>query len=346
MYEIVEDIQRWFEAGERVVLATVVSTWGSSPRIPGAKMAFTPSGSVSGSVSGGCVESAVIEAGLAALAGSRPALLHYGVSDETALDVGLACGGAIDVFVQELDPSLYEAMRALLNIHEPVVLARVIRGAEDLTGKGAACREGGVFWSNLPAALEQTAMQAARTAFDTAAMQNVVVEFQGQSVELLADPILPPQAIVMVGGAHISVALANLAKAAGFQTVVIDPRRVFGSPERFPGVDQLIPAWPQEAFRQVRLDRQTAVVMLTHDPKIDDPALEIVLNSPVFYVGALGSRKTQEARRGRLLGMGFTPEQVERIHGPVGLDIGARLPEEIAVSILAEIIAVSRVRRE
>jgi xanthine dehydrogenase accessory factor len=342
MYEVVEDIARWFDEGESILLATVVRTWGSSPRIPGAKMAFTPSGKVSGSVSGGCVEGAVIQEGLDALRQGRSILLHYGVADETAMEVGLACGGQIDIYVQPLSRELFNRLRAPMSRQEPVVLLTVTRGSQEVFGQQAVWTPESELPASIPVEWSGAAEALASEAATAQAPLSRQIQYQNQAFELFADPILPPLSIVLVGGAHISVALAQLAKAAGFRTTVIDPRRAFGSPERFPGIDQLIQTWPDDAFQQVRLDPSTAIVMLTHDPKIDDPALAIALSSPAFYIGALGSRKTQAARRQRLLEAGFEPGQLDRIHGPVGLEIGARLPEEIAVSILAEIIAVRR----
>jgi xanthine dehydrogenase accessory factor len=188
---------------------------------------------------------------------------------------------------------------------------------------------------------------AARTAGEQAILdgqpKNLTLESRtGEQVRIFINTILPPPTLVMVGGVHIAVSLTAIAKAIGYHTIVIDPRRTFGSPDRFPNVNQLIQAWPQEAFEQIVLTRSTCVAMLTHDPKIDDPALKIVLNSPVFYVGALGSRKTHQSRRRRLLDEGLSPNQLDRIRGPIGLDIGAKTPEEIALSIMAEIIAVRR----
>jgi xanthine dehydrogenase accessory factor len=164
----------------------------------------------------------------------------------------------------------------------------------------------------------------------------------GEPVRLFIDVISPPPVLVMVGGVHIAVSLAALAKTLGYTTVVIDPRRAFGSQERFPHVDRLIQAWPEEAFEQISLTRNTCVAILTHDPKIDDPALKIVLNHPVFYVGVLGSRQTHEKRKQRLHAEGLTQAQLDRLHAPIGLELGEETPEETALAILAEIVAVRR----
>jgi xanthine dehydrogenase accessory factor len=173
---------------------------------------------------------------------------------------------------------------------------------------------------------------------------DTIISEEGQEVRLFIDVITPPPTLVMVGGVHIAIALASLAKTVGFRTVVIDPRHSFGSPERFAHADLLIQRWPQEAFREINLTRNTCVAILTHDPKIDDPALEIVLRSHAFYVGALGSKKTNERRIQRLQEGGVPPVLLERLHAPIGMDLGAKTPEEIALSVMAEIIAVRRGR--
>jgi xanthine dehydrogenase accessory factor len=160
-----------------------------------------------------------------------------------------------------------------------------------------------------------------------------------EDVEVFAEVILPPPTLIAVGGVHITIALMALAKTLGYRTVVVDPRSAFGNETRFPNVDQLIPLWPDEAFQQIPITRSTAIAMLTHDPKLDDPALRIALPSPAFYVGALGSRTTQSKRRQRLLADGLNEEEINRLHGPIGLEIGAETPEEIAMSIMAEIVA-------
>jgi xanthine dehydrogenase accessory factor len=162
----------------------------------------------------------------------------------------------------------------------------------------------------------------------------------GEEIELFVEVLAPPPTLVIVGGVHIAIALVSLASTLGFRTVVVDPRQSFGSLERFPHADQLIQSWPQKAFAQIDIDERTAVAMLTHDPKIDDPALQIALKSPAFYVGALGSQRTQAKRRQRLLDSGLSAEQIGRLHGPIGLDIGGVTPEEIALAVLAEIVAV------
>lgn len=335
MRDIIQDLDRWLEAGKTIALATVIQTWGSSPRRVGAKMAVTRAGEIAGSVSGGCVEGAVAEAAFQVLETRQPQLLHFGVSDESAWEVGLACGGQIDVWVSPLDAGFYRAVRAALAAEGAFVIAALLHGPPDAIGKSLIVHPDGGYTGVLTGGLAQQAVQAALDALRAGRSARVEIP----DGEVFCEVNLPQPTLVMVGGVHIAITLAALAKQLGYRTIVIDPRRAFGSTERFPHVDQLIQAWPDEALAQIELNTTTAVAMLTHDPKLDDPALQAVLPSPAFYVGALGSRKTQEARRARLLAAGLAPALLDRLRGPIGLDIGAQTPEEIALSILAEVVA-------
>ena len=342
MKDVMVDIDQWLAAGESVALATVVQTWGSAPRRVGAKMAMTPDGRMSGSVSGGCVEGAVFEAGVESVESGRSQLLHFGVADETAWDVGLACGGTIEVFVEPLDAAVYRFIHSLLNEEQAFATATVIGGTADLLGKKLVVQQGQEALGQISPELDGPVAAAAQSALKNGRSERLkldAAETAAGPVELFIEANLPSPTLIMVGGVHIAVALTTIAKTLGYETIVIDPRRAFGSEVRFPHVDRLIQAWPDKAFEGLPLTQSTAVAMLTHDPKIDDPALKIVLNSPAFYIGALGSSKTQTKRRERLREMGFGEEEIGRIHGPIGLDIKAGTPEEIAVSIMAEIIA-------
>ncbi|MFW6042096.1 MAG: XdhC family protein [Chloroflexota bacterium] len=340
MREIIADIDRWLNEQQPVALATVIETWGSAPRGVGAKMALTPDGQLSGSVSGGCVEGAVFEAGVETLQTGQAQLLSFGVADETAWDVGLACGGQIEVFVETMDDAFNDA-RLWLHEERSGAIATVVKGPDDLLGKKLLLDESGVTESTLPSKLVEDVTRVAQVALSQGARTRVTPE-NYPDVELFIDVIQPPETLVMVGGVHIAVALTAIARTVGYRTIVVDPRRAFGSEERFPHVDRLIKAWPAEAFEDIRLNSATAVAMLTHDPKIDDPALKAVLPSSAFYVGALGSTRTHEKRRQRLLDAGLSPDLVDRIHSPIGLDIEARTPEEIAVAVMAQVIAARR----
>lgn len=334
MKEIISDIDNWLAKGQQhIALATVIQTWGSAPRKAGGKMAFTGDGQISGSVSGGCVEGAVIEAGNEVLPTGIPQLLHFGVADETAWEVGLACGGIIDVFVERLDLEAYALLRDMVLQDQAGRCVTVLRGAQDSVGnKWIQVRNGrslNQFPSSLNLSLSNlpTATQRLQLANDT---------------ELFIEQYRPSPTLIMVGGVHIAVALTSMAKTLGFRTIVIDPRRAFGNDDRFPHADQLLTQWPQKAFADLEITPETAVALLTHDPKIDDPALEIVLPSSAFYIGALGSRKTHAKRVERLQKKGVDGAQISRIHAPIGLNLNAQSPEEIALSVLAEVVQAYR----
>jgi xanthine dehydrogenase accessory factor len=336
MRDILPDLDKWRAENQSIALATVIQTWGSSPRRAGAKMALTPDGKITGSVSGGCVEGAVYEAGIDVLKSKRPQLLHFGVADETAWEVGLACGGSIDIFVKPLDTEFFNTLRSTLVEEHPAIVVTVVRGSDEILGHEILVRDDGNVMGSINEKLDMQAVELARQALAQGESRRVLLE---DETEVFMEVILPPPTLIVIGGVHITIALVTLAKTLGYRTVVVDPRSAFGNQERFPNVDQLIQLWPDEAFQQVPLTRSTAIAMLTHDPKLDDPALKIALPSPAFYVGALGSKTTQAKRRQRLLEDGLTEEQLDRLHGPIGLEIGAGTPEEIAMSIMAEIVA-------
>lgn len=343
MRDILPDLDRWRSQNQPIALATVIQTWGSAPRGVGAKMALTANGEMAGSVSGGCVEGAVMQSGLDVLKTGQPQLLHFGVADETAWEVGLACGGTIEVFVQTLDPKFYEAIHVALNEDRPVATVTVIRSPKDLLGHQLLLSDDGQHVGSLSSELDEAALAEARAALAEGKSRRFVVPESGvEPIELFIEVLLPAPKLIVIGGVHIALALVALAKTLDYRTVVVDPRKAFGSEARFPTsrVDRLIQAWPDEALTEIGLTRSTAVATLTHDPKLDDPALKIALPSPAFYVGALGSRQTQARRRERLLAQGLTESQVARLRGPIGLNLGARTPEEIALSIIGEVVAV------
>ena len=338
MKDILSDVTRWFSSNEQVALATVIHTWGSAPRRIGAKMALTPQGKIAGSVSGGCVEAAVYETGVEVLKTGRPQLLKFGVADETAWEVGLACGGHIEVFIEPLDPAFFNLLQAELDAKRPFSVATIVHGPADLLGCEALVKEGAI-QNSLGEGLDTVVLEKARLAEAEGRSQQVEVEYENQSLTLFVEAVKPPPTLVIVGGVHIAIALTSLAKTLGYDTAVVDPRRAFGNAERFPHADRLVQAWPEEAFSQIGITGETAIAILTHDPKIDDPAVKTALNSPAFYVGALGSQKTQKKRRERLAAEGVTEEQLDRLHGPIGLPIGGETPEEIALAIMGEVVA-------
>jgi len=339
MQDIITDIVRWRKENQKIALASVVETWGSSPRPIGAKMAVNMHSGISGSVSAGCVEGAVVEESLQSLQTGRAKLLQYGVSDDAAFEVGLMCGGKIEIFVRPLSDTIFEVLHHAILKEVPAALVSVIEGDSNLSGREILFVEGQEPVGTINPDLDDSIQTIALQAMAKGKCQRVTLETP-TPVSLFIDAITPPPTLVMIGGVHISIALAQVAKNVGYRTIVVDPRKAFSSRERFPLVDKIFQSFPEEAFQQAPLKSTSAVAVLSHDPKIDDPALIAAFNSPAFYIGALGSRRTQALRYQRMLDAGITQTQLERLHAPIGLNIGARTPEEIALAILAEIVQV------
>lgn len=331
----------WVLAGQKVALATVVGTWGSSPRPAGSFMAISETGRVEGSVSGGCVETDVITTAQAIMDGAPAEILSYGVSSERAWDVGLACGGKLDVLVEAVSSPacptgtfplhLLEQACAFLATRKPAVMMRSL-DAQHHRLLDTHHR------SLHPDALAYAVEECLRHG----TCQTVSEE---NGADWFLQPLTPPPRLLIVGAVHIAQHLAQMALMTGLSPLVIDPRTALATPERFPGFvpgETLITEWPDDALDELGVDGMTAIVTLTHDAKLDDPTLEAALRGPAFYIGALGSRKTQASRMKRLKEAGFSEQDLKRIHGPVGLAIGAVGAEEIALSILAEIVAIRR----
>lgn len=336
MRDLLSDYERLLQAGKPFGRAVVTSVWGSAPRPEGSSMLATSEGAIAGSVSGGCVESATALEIAQAIIRGTPKLVTFGVSDERAWEVGLACGGTIKVFVEPAVGSLLvEAARSAGG----EVVATIIAGQ----GLGAAVRvrESGRIEGSLPVELSADELsQAALTALGREASTTRELASESGPVTLFLEVFPRRPRLVVFGGVQIAVALVPWAKALGYRTIVADGREAFIGRDRFPEADELILAWPEEAFERIGLDASCYVCVLSHDPKFDEPALRIALRSPAPYVGAIGSRKTQESRRQRLKETGLTTEQIERLHGPIGLDLGGRQPAETALAILAEMTAV------
>ncbi len=364
MREIIHEISQWSDDGEPIAVATVVQTWGSAPRAVGAKMALTPSNRIAGSVSGGCVEGAVFEAGLETLEGGHSQLLHFGVADETAFEsVGLACGGTIQVFVEPLTPALREFWQEAFAQDKPAVTATIVRGAKDFVGYKLMLDADGAVRTSAQherfnevtpqlLTLAQFALQEGTSRLaELPSPSGRGVGGEGEAVtknevEVFLDVVLPKPTLIIVGAVHIAIALTTMSKALDYRVVIVDPRSAFGNEVRFPHADQIVKEYPNKAFDQLFITRSTAIVTLTHDAKFDDPALKVALASPAFYVGALGGKKTQAARRERLLQDGITEAQMNRLHAPIGMDIGTRTPEEIALATMAQIVAVRNGKAE
>ena len=305
MREVLDELNQWTREGEDVALATVVETWGSSPRPLGSKMLVTRSGKMAGSVSNGCIEGAVFEEAQKVLKSGTPRVAAFGVADEVAFEVGLACGGHIEVFIQPLD-RVHKQLIAMLNRNEPATLRTNLVSGD----------------------LELIAGTAPGT------------ELARRDADVFIEPFRRPAHLVIIGAIHIAIPLHRLARLMGYRVTVIDARAKFATKERFPEADELILAWPEEAMSKVAIDNSTYVVILTHDPKFDLPALRSVMRKDAGYIGAIGSRKTNQNRFDALRREGFTEEELSKVHGPIGLDLGSRGAEETALGILAEITAV------
>ncbi len=346
MQDILDDVKRWNGEGKEIAMATVINTWGSSPRPVGAKMALTLDGGISGSVSAGCVEGAVVDEGIKSIKTGRSALVHYGISDDMAFDVGLMCGGKIDILVRPVKRGILDALLDAIKINHPTALATVIQGAESLLGNEKLVVEDGGIFGEIGSGWDVQVESALRQALVDGKSQSVLLSSTqaADEITVFLDVMLTPLTLMVIGGVHIAIPLVTIAKTLGFHTIVIDPRKRFANQERFPHADQIIQSWHEEAFAQAPITSSTAVAVLAHDPKIDDPALIAALKGPAFYVGGLGSKRTQGLRRQRLQEAGLSEEQINRLHGPVGLNIGAKTPEEIALSIMAEIIQVKNER--
>jgi xanthine dehydrogenase accessory factor len=315
--EILPELERWRSRGDRIAMARVVATRRSAPRPVGSKLIVSEGGELAGSVSGGCVESEVVEAAREVLAGGEPRLLTFGISDDLALSVGLPCGGEIDVWISEPDAELLGQLGAVAKEERRAVdFIDLDDGTERLVPEGD----------------NPVADDVIR------AGHSKVMELHGRRV--FADVFGPPPRLLVYGAVDTADALCAAARGLGWHTIVADARARFATPERLPNAHEILVAWPQETLAQVQLDHTTAVVVLTHDDKFDVPMLVGTLTTDAFYVGALGSRRNQERRRERLLEAGVDESALDRINGPAGLDIGAHSPAETAISILAEIMAV------
>ncbi|PJI91500.1 xanthine dehydrogenase accessory factor [Yoonia maricola] len=307
----------WHRAGRGVAIATVVATWGSAPRPVGSQLVIDADGAMEGSVSGGCVEGAVVTDAIDAITAGEQRLLSFGVSDDEAFAVGLACGGEIKVLIEPVGSvmpvEILERLTDARSQSEPVVYVTDIEKSQPRLHPAAAYPD--------------------RQRSDTSG-----IEADGRTFVAVHNP---PLRMIIVGAVHIAQHLVGMARACGYKPILVDPRPAFGSQARFPG-EAIQDDWPDAALRALKIDARTAVVTLTHDPKLDDPAIVTALESEAFYLGCLGSTRTHAKRVIRLKEVGFTDDEIGRIHAPVGLDIGGRQPAEIAVSIMAEVTQTLR----
>ncbi len=299
-----EEIRSWSAAGDRVAIATVVETWGSSPRPLGSKMAVSASGRMAGSVSNGCIEGAVFEEAQKVLKAGAGRLVPFGVADDVAFEVGLACGGHIEVMIQPVSPE-HLRLLDLIEAEAPAELLTNLLTGEVKLVEGEPKQDGPV-----------------------------------REGDWFVEPHRRAPHMIIIGAIHIAIPLHRLAKLMGYRVSIVDARAKFATRDRFPEADEVVVGWPDEALAKMKLDRSSHVVILTHDPKFDLPALRAALGKQVRYIGAIGSRKTNANRFDQLRREGFTDEQLALVHGPIGLDLGGRGAEETALAIMAEVTAV------
>jgi xanthine dehydrogenase accessory factor len=343
MRDVFFEIETWCKQGKPIAIATNVKKEGSSLRPLGAKMAMTNTQEISGSVTGGCIEGAVYEEAQAVIKSGQPKLLHYGVVDsDTPWDVGLSCGGSLDVFVESLDSTtwreIYPELQSCLANNQMAAIATVISGA-GLGQKMMIYPNGCTLGSLGNPALNFQVQNWLQHLIDVQETSSHTFLEGDEQVEVFGEIIAPAARMVVIGAVHIAIPLVALAKTLGYHTIVIDPRSAFATRERFPHVDELIIEWPSTALEKIHPDEATYIAVISHDEKLDNPALQIALASPARYVGVLGARKNIPKRLAALKESGITDEQLARLHAPIGLNLGAILPDEIALSILAEVVA-------
>jgi xanthine dehydrogenase accessory factor len=338
MIDLLAQIKDWQAMGERVALATVIRIEGSAPRPVGAKMVISSGGRMAGSVSGGCVEITVYEELADILAGGPPRQLHFGITEDMIWDVGLACGGTIDLFCHELHPTLISALGDYLEKGKPFALVTVVAAQDGLGATDLITAEADPTGQNLQAGgAVAREMLAARG--EVGAVHKLA-----PGTEVFVEPFLPPPVLLIIGGVHVAIPLTRFAKELGFRVIVVDPRAKFANRGRFPEADEVRLEWPDEALSHLDIDDATYLALLTHDPKIDEPTLAAALRTEAAYIGAIGSRKTHAERFERMARWGITGEELGRVYAPIGLDLGGRTPEETALSVIAEVVAVKNGR--
>ncbi|GGS81519.1 XdhC family protein [Streptomyces cinerochromogenes] len=353
MFDLAAQLHHWIEEGREFAVATVVSVGGSAPRGPGAALAVDREGTAIGSVSGGCVEGAVYDLCQEALRTGESIRERFGYSDEDAFAVGLTCGGTIDMLITPVvgeSPARTAVAAALSAAAEgrPAALARVARGPAELLGRALLVRSDGTSEGGLGGHpdLDRTAAQEARALLEAGRTGTVDVSADGShcpgGLTLLVESNVPPPRMIVFGAVDFASALARAGKFLGYHVTVCDARPVFTTRDRFPDADEVVVDWPHRYLRRTATDTRTVLCVLTHDAKFDVPLLKVALRMPVAFVGAMGSRRTHEDRNRRLRSEGVTERELARLRSPIGLDLGARTPEETALSITAEIVAARR----
>ncbi|WP_079084818.1 XdhC family protein [Streptomyces dysideae] len=350
MLDIARELCHWIEEGRDFAVASVVAVSGSAPRAPGAALAVDGDGVAVGSVSGGCVEGAVYDLCQQVLQDGETVLQQFGYSDEDAFAVGLTCGGVIDILVTPVrvgDPrrDVFAAALFAARSRETIALTRIADGPAELLGRGLAVHSDGSYEGTLGdrPQLNRTAAAEARAMLELGRTGTVLIGekgfYCGRPLTLLVESSVPAPRLIVFGAIDFAAALVRLGKFLGYHVTVCDARPVFATRARFPEADDVVVDWPHRYLKVTQVDNRTALCVLTHDAKFDVPLLERALKLPVAYVGAMGSRQTHEDRTRRLRAAGVTDHELARLRSPIGLDLGARTPEETALSIVAELVA-------
>ncbi|WP_328667330.1 XdhC family protein [Streptomyces sp. NBC_00322] len=348
MLDIADELNRWVEQGREFAVATVVAVGGSAPRQPGAALAVDSDGTAIGSVSGGCVEGAVYALCQQSLEDGLTVLERFGYSDEDAFAVGLTCGGIIDILVTPVSGGVFPAALAAAARGEAAALARITDGPSELLGRALLVLPDGSYEGSLGGhpELDRTAAGEARALLDAGRTDTVAIGEDGarcgRPLTLLVESSVPAPRMIVFGAIDFASALVRVGKFLGYHVTVCDARPVFATAARFPEADEVVVDWPHRYLESTEVDGRTVLCVLTHDAKFDVPLLELALRLPVAYVGAMGSRRTHEDRNRRLREVGVTELELARLRSPIGLDLGARTPQETALSIAAEIVANRR----
>ena len=338
--EILPDLDLWQSQGEDIALATVVQVRRSAPRPPGARLCITRSGRMSGSVSGGCVEADVFERAMQVLDSRNPEVANYGIADELGFEVGLSCGGSIDVLIEPfVVDAEWDSLRRSVEREQEAVYA-IGLAPESVLGRKLVRLDATRSVGSIAPSLDSHIADEGDRLLQVGGTKIVSLPYEGEQAQVYMEAFRPSPSLLIVGATHTAMSLCRLAAEVGFQVTVIDVRAALATPERFPDASKILHAWPDEALSQVPLDSYSSLVVLTHDPKFDVPALASGLRSQARYIGAQGSRVTHEGRKQQLRQQGFTDADLARIRAPIGLDIGSRTPAELALAILAEVLAV------
>jgi len=338
--DILADLDQWQSQGEEIALATLVRVQRSAPRPAGARLIMTRTGLMAGSVTSGCVEADVFERAMQVLDSGVPSIASYGIADELGFQVGLSCGGSVDVLVEPFIASDdWKSLRRAVEGCLPAVYA-VGLSPRGLLGHKLTLIPGEGTTGSIAPELDGTIVEQANQIVRSGGTKILSLPWTGEETRVYLEAFLPEPELVLIGATHTAISLSRMAKEVGMKVTLMDARSSLATEERFPEVDRIVRAWPEEALSRMNLGDHSSVVVLTHDPKFDVPALAGALRSNARYIGALGSRVTHEQRKGQLRKQGFTDSDFQRIRSPIGLNIGSRTPQELALAILAEIVAL------